>query len=332
MDVNSVSWFPFSDEPLLVPSGIVLKYSSPALIMPKSSADGKWHLFCSSFFGIHHFISDSGLRWHHVNLVVLGARDPFICYENGYYCLVYEKFFRNNPLDRRRNVCDGKNFSRIEIVFTKDFSVWSRPYLLLDSRKIPFATVHGGHPRISNPGLFHENGFYRLYFGASSQLMPDTRVRFPRFTGSAVSESLKNEFRLEYTDPILVPEPDSLYSNLAVGNVSFFRYESIYYAFGCSAYWDVEKNQSFSALTVKSSNDGINFTSLHENPILAPAERGWTEKYIRSCILGYISYEKCFYCYYSALDDHLNREPIGLLLGLQKHTSGVSSQYIGGDI
>ena len=316
MDIKKVSWFPFSEEPLLLSARFALYMSNPYVILPNDSLDNKWHLFSNSVLGIHHFISDSGISWQHIDLLVLGGRDPFVYYENGWYYLIYARSTNLNLFKFKETEKANKLRTCIEVIYSRDLILWSKPVVLLDFKDIPYASVLNPKPFISNPKLINEDGYYRLYFGASYLKMPDTKVKFSRFIGSAVSEKIRNRFKLENSDPLLEPEPDSKYLNLALGNFNIIKFDSVYYAFTCSAYWDEERNGSFSAISVKESLDGLNFKDTLNKPILLPSEKGWTDKYIKSCNLNYISYERCFYCYFSALSQKkFSAESIGLFLG-----------------
>ena len=73
--------------PVLKPFNGSFVVADPSLLTPDNSHDGKWHLFCHTTFGIHHFASDDGIDFNRVNKVVNRAMRPNINYIDGKYYL-----------------------------------------------------------------------------------------------------------------------------------------------------------------------------------------------------------------------------------------------------
>ena len=314
------SWYSFIDEPLISGLNYAPRFSSPNVIMPEESCDGKWHMFFHSWIGIHHFISDSGIAWQPRKMIELRGHCPFIYREGETYYLLYEKHNRNIPIiDQRRT--DGKNegFSRIEMRISTDLLSWSMPRLLLDSRNVPSSKDGLENPRLSNPQLFRTDTGYRLYFGSSSVTLDDSRHTFPRYFGFASSEDIMGPYVVNGSDDTLVEsDGDDKWTNLAPGNIRLIRDEECFYAFQTSAYWDSEEKRTKSAVNILKSEDGISFERCTSKPIMIPAQEGWARGYITSCDAHYREAEKCWYCYFCAdtgTKGFYYFESIGLLIG-----------------
>lgn len=298
------SWFPFSDEPLLTGNIAIPKWSDPYVIMPERSCDNKWHMFVHSWIGIHHFVSTSGIAWDHGRVVIYNAHSPFVYRENEKFYLVYEKH--------------DKDSSKIEMITSTNLETWSRPRSLLDGKEIPFAKDYISSSRLSHPQLFKFDGKYRLYFGASHIVLPQTKLKIARYFSCAESDSLSNSFTLIRTDkPLLEADPDDKWTNLGCGSIKLIDCKDSFYAFQCGVYWDEKDKQTHGAMTILKSSDGINFEKARKEPILVPSEKGWTKGYITSCDVHYREEEKCWYCYFGANDSEspVSKESVGLMIG-----------------
>ena len=58
-----LSWYPFSDEPVISSIWYMNRLGDPSILLPGESPDKKWHLFGHTFLGIVHFISENGISW-----------------------------------------------------------------------------------------------------------------------------------------------------------------------------------------------------------------------------------------------------------------------------
>ena len=65
--------------------------ADPSVLTPETSHDGKWHLFCHTFFGVHRYESSDGINWKHMNKIVRRAMRPDINLIDGRYYLFYER-------------------------------------------------------------------------------------------------------------------------------------------------------------------------------------------------------------------------------------------------
>ena len=319
-DLEKCRWFPFSDEPLLVGKDYIPKICDPQILLPQQSCDGKWHMFFHSWLGLHHFISSSGIAWEPRKMIEIRGHSPFIFMEDENYYLIYEKHDRNIPFVSRRTG-EGKrdSYSCIEMRTSTDLVTWSKPRLLLDGRTIPFAGDYLRYPRISRPQLIRAGDEYRLYFGASHLVLPDTKQKVSRYFGCVSSSSLTGPYRMTRPDqPLLEPIPDDRWSNLGCGSIRVIPCGDVLYAFQCPVYWDSAKKRTSSCMLLLKSEDGYQWERCSNEPILVPSERGWASSYIMGCDVHYKADEKCWYCYFSASGNRkfmFKMESIGLLIG-----------------
>lgn len=301
---QSCSWFPFSDQPVLSRPVYSPKLCDPFIVMPEQSGDRRWHLFIHSWLGIHHYISTSGIAWQYKGLVVFRGHSPFIYREDGVFYLLYEKHDLSSSV--------------IEIRKSSDLEKWSKPVTLFNAEDVPCAGDYLKHKRLSRPQLFKINSTYRLYFGASHIVLPQTKQKVSRYFTFAQSDSLDGSFELYKSDrPLLESYADDKWTNMGCGSVRIIYCNDTYYAFQCGVYWDVNECKTHSAMLLLESCDGVKFTRAKEDPILVPAKEGWTEGYIMSCDVHYKYDEKCWYCYFCANNGKrfLSEESIGLMIG-----------------
>lgn len=317
--LNECKWFPFNDEPLLRGNWYVPKFCDPQVIVPAESPDGKWHMFLHSWIGIHHFISESGIAWEPKKMIVLRGHYPFIFHEGDRYYLLYEKHDYNIIHAAIKHADEkNENCSRIEISSSRDLVNWSRPKTILDSKSVSYAHDFVKRTCISRPQLIKIGEIYRLYFGASEVVLPDTKNKTGRYLGFAESHRPDSDFQIIREKPLLEPDPDDVWTNLACGSVRIISAKDKIYALQCGFYWDPELCKSSSATFVLSSDDGLNFTRCGEEPIIRPQTQGWASGYIKNCDVSFMNEEKCWYCYFSACgrkNTLFSKESIGLFIG-----------------
>ena len=312
-------WYPFSDEPVLWGKSYIPKYCDPQVLLPEQSCDGKWHMFFHSWIGVHHYVSTSGIAWEPRKMIALRGHSPFIFIENENYYLIYERHDRHIPFVNNRSG-EGKkeSYSVFELVSSTDLETWCKPRLILDSRTIPFSGDYLKYPRISRPQLIRIKDEYRLYFGASHLVLPDTGQKVSRYFSCASSMLIDGPYVVNFNEPLLSPQPDDPWSNLGCGSIRVIKYNDVLYGFQCPVFWDSENKRTSSSLILLKSTDGYSWERCGEGPILTPSNEGWTSKYIMGCDVHLKSDEKCWYCYYSAIGERkllFSKESVGLLLG-----------------
>ena len=159
-------------------SGII---ADPTVLSPDQSPDKKWHLFAHSYFGIHHYISEDGLKWKDIKLIRRFALRQYIYTENNLYYLVYEKLDKFLPYL-------PVYASHIEIISSSDLINWSKP-------KTIFKHCADWHNNtLCNPCIIKEDNKYILHFNANFKFFLDTLIAEPRYSGKAQSDVIDGEY------------------------------------------------------------------------------------------------------------------------------------------
>lgn len=320
---SRISWYPFSDEPVIRSQWYMSRLCDPFFLFPEESPDGKWHLFGHTWVGIEHFISENGITWEPRKMIELRGHSPSIYQEDGIYYLIYEKHDASLPPIQkgrfRRREQEKISSSRFEMRSSTDLILFSEPKILLDSRQVPFAGEGLKRPRISRPQIIRTKDGYRLYYGASHLLLPDSDQKTTRHFAMAYSSTLDGPYVLANDGkPLISPNADDPYRNMSVGSIKVVKASDGYVGFECAMYWDKETGKTTSILMQLESTDGLEFKPSIRAPILIPPVEGWASRYIVSCDVRYKAEEGCWYCYYSANSKqglYPVRESIGLLLG-----------------
>lgn len=321
-NLESLVWFPFSDEPVVNPLKHIPQFSDPQIIMPSNACDSRWHMFFHSWIGVHHFVSDSGIAWEPVRVIAFRGHYPSIFREGENYHLLYETHDSRFSGSRAERKEAGRG-SRIEMRTSTDLLTWSKPRLLLKASDVPFAGDYISSPGISRPQIVRSGDTYRLYFGASHLILPDSGQKASRYFGVAVAKDLKGPYIVTQQKPLIEAAPDSKWRNLGCGGVRLVETDHGLYAIECGIFWNEEERKTGSAMILLKSEDGFKFEQCREEPILVPSSRGWASSYIMGCDLHYEASEKCWYCYFSANGTSVRtltgiftkQEAIGLLIG-----------------
>lgn len=325
-EYNKLSWYPFSEYPLLKPRWYFPRLSDPTFLLPENSPDNRWHMFAHNWLGIQHFVSNNGLDWVPKKMIELRGHSPFIYYSKSVWYLIYEKHDSTpsslsfKELKEHRGKKDS--LSRIEMISTEDMEFFSKPTVLFDSRDVPFAKTLLKNPRLSRPQLFFdEKTGYRLFFGASHIVMPDSGQKATLYFALAQSDKLLGPYKTVGDAPLFGPSADDKYSNLAVGGIRVVPVKDGYVGFECAFGWDKINNKSISNLIQIESKDGIKWKQSIKRPLISLPEGGWASRYITSCDVQYMEDDYCYYCYFSGNSKYkigpfkFIRESLGLLLG-----------------
>ncbi|MGD1823401.1 MAG: hypothetical protein ACPKM0_11665 [Pleomorphochaeta sp.] len=323
---NNLSWYPFTEDPILEANIRTPRLCDPTFILPKESPDNRWHLFAHNWIGIQHYVSNNGLDWESKKMIELRGHSPFIFYNKGLWYLIYEKHDSTpDTLDWHEfNSKNRLSRSRIEICHTEDMENFSKSQLLFDSLNVPFANDLLKKPRLSRPQLFYdEQEGYKLFFGASHILMKDTRQKATLYFSMAKSKSLLGPYEVVNNNaPLIMPEADDKDRNLAVGSIRVIPIkDGGYIALECAFGWDEKNCKSISKLIQLESEDGHTWITSKRSPLLTLPNAGWASRYITSCDIRYTDEEYCFYCYFSANAKRklgpfsYIQESLGLLLG-----------------
>ena len=198
-----------------------------------------------------------------------------------------------------------------------DLVTWSKPKTLITSDNVSYAVDYLNTPRISRPQLVKVGRHYRLYFGASHLILPDSKQKVSRYLTYAESDTIDGLYKCNQDKPLLQPSGDDEYCNLGVGSFRLLAVKDGFVAFNCPATWNAKRNRSETNLFLMYSEDGLTWKR-EKKPILTPAEQGWANRYIMGCDVHYKTQEDCWYCYFCANGDnkkYIRKEAIGLLIG-----------------
>ena len=122
--------------------------------------------------------------------------------------------------------------------------------------------------------------------------------------------------------PVLEPDPSSMYRSLAVGSVRIVPCSDGLGAVCCPLFYDDENDAVRSAMILMRSLDGNDWEDVMTMQ-LSPLD-GWASHVISSCDIRYKENEGTWYCYYAAsgpvpgLPVAIYRESLGLLLGKER--------------
>lgn len=313
--LDDTYWYSFNDEPIATGNPYIApRLSDPSFLLPDESPDALWHLFAHTWKGIEHYTSTSGLEWKHEHLLFLRAHSPFIFRDGGIYYLLYE--IHSRTYGRHGEKSDS---SRIMLTSSSDLALWSEPRKILDSEDVPCASFRGVERRISRPQLLQWQGRYRLYFGAGEAVIPRSGIRTGAVLMSADSYYPEGPYEVNPV-PLIAPDPDSRWRNLAAGAVRIIPCSDAVAAIGCPYSYSPERKKAISSMILMRSEDGLSWSDsgiLQQTP-----EEGWASGSITSCDARYKENEETWYCYYSAegYPDRLplRRESLGLLLGKKR--------------
>ena len=316
--LEDASWYAYSDEPIQKSPFWKAGLYDPAVIQREDSPDNLWHLFANTWEGIEHYTSQSGFDYRVQHVVLLRGHSPFIFREGNTYYLLYET--HDKDYLGMRDKSNRISSSRINMISSTDLKLWSKPRVLLSALDVPYASDYS-EPRLSRPQLVMWEGRYRLYFGASHRELYDTGQTCTEYFSYAESDTINGPY-VPLKSPIMASDPDSRWSNLALGSIKILPCAQGFAAIRCSFFFDEEERRSRSVMMLLTSEDGIKFEE--KRILMPPIREGWASRYITSCDAVYRSEEKAWYCYFSANDmgngDHpfLVRESLGLLIGAER--------------
>jgi beta-xylosidase len=273
--------------------------ADPTVLLPSESPDGRWHLLANSIWGIHHFTSGDGIAWHRGKRLFPGIR-PFITKHESRYYVFNETFIK--PFVTGIVMRDSENLAE-----------WSDPLTVLE----PSRKWHGDLFRTcGNPCVIRREGEFVLYYSANVIFLKDCGFFEPRHIGIARSATITGPYEPD-PDPIFSPESGHPYRNFGAGAIKVVSDEQTgaLWGFNNGIYHD-EKGRSRSAIMLLKSDDGTNWTQVHEEPIIKP-EPGWKRALVYALDI------KCdadrAYLYYNARDGwFIGSERIGLAIGQQR--------------
>ncbi len=281
--------------------------ADPSVLTPDVSHDGKWHLFCHTFFGVYRYESDEGISFKNTGKIVNRAMRPNINYIDGKYYLFYE---RTRPvIFNLLSLVGAKWKSEIYCVESTNLIDWTKPYLVIGKTR-DYEEYKNGFA-ISNPFLMNTENGYRMYYSCGQTFIPDCGFCEPTHVSFAESENVTSGY-ISRKEPIISPDKNVEYLNLCSGCLKVYKLKDCYIGLQNGLF---EKDgKSHSAIMLLKSQDGVNFEFV--KPFLVPGIQGnskWMAQYVYACCLTY--YKGKLRLYFNARNVSNNltgRECIGI--------------------
>ena len=304
---NSASFTLFENNPIIKNPHSSYVIADPSVMTPDVSHDGKWLLFCHTFFGVHHYISDDGISFNKVQKIAKRAMRPNINYIDGKYYLFYER--TRPPVINALTLIGFKWKSEIYCTESSDLKNWSEPYLVLGNTRDFENDEHGS--ALSNPFLLNIDGTNRLYYSCGQTFIKDCGFCEPRHITFAESKEISKDYTAR-TAPIISPDKNIPWLNLCSGCLKVYRLKDCYIGLQNGIF---EKDgKSHSAIMLLKSAAGEKFEFVRS--FLTPQKCGksnWMAQYVYACCLTY--YEGKLRLYFNARNVANNltgRESIGV--------------------
>lgn len=288
--------FKICGTPILKPFNGSIVVADPSMLTPDNSHDGKWHMFCHTTFGIHHFVSNDGIDFCHINKIANRAMRPNINRIGGRYYLFYE---RTSPLIMNAlNVVNAVKWkSEIYVVESLDLISWSEPRPVITDAKGFEKSDRGSS--ISNPFLLRENGKNRIYFSCGLTFIKDCGFCEPTYISYAESGNITSGYNCAES-PIISPDKNNPYLNLCSGCLKVYKLKDGYIGIQNGLY---EKDgHSHSAIILLTSQDGLSFK--FEKMLVEPAVidgKNWMKQFVYASHL--VRYGNTLRLYFNARDD-----------------------------
>ena len=281
--------------------------ADPSVLTPESCHDGRFHLFCHTFFGVHHYVSDDGVRFSKQGKVVGRAMRPDINYTDGKYYLFYE---RTRPvIFNLLSLFGAKWKSEIYCTESVDLKSWSKPYPVIKNTK-KYEQYKKGYA-ISNPFLINVDGKNRLYYSCGQTFIEDCGFCEPTYISFAESDCISSGY-VSIDEPIIKPDKEKEYLNLCSGCLKVYKLKDCYIGLQNGLY---EKDgKSHSAIMLLKSSDGISFE--YVKSFLVPqicGKSNWMAQYVYACCLT--KHNDTIRLYFNARNvsnNLLGRESIGI--------------------
>ncbi len=283
----------YEGNPIIRRFGLSTIVADPSVLTPTES-DGKWHLFCHTFFGIVHYESLDGLSFKKVGNVVKDAMRPDINKIGDTYYLYYEKV---QPLAVKALSAFGfaKWNSTVYLITSKDLKTWSKPKKMINADKEYHSCKLG--TSISNPFLMEVDGKYRLYYSSALTYLEDCHFSEPTYISYAESDTPDGTFTSIDT-PIMSPSKDNPVFNEGCGCIKVYRLKDRYIAL-INGIYTVKEGGSRSAIMLFESEDGVVFNFVKN--LITPQKCGesdWMAQYVYASNLAY--HDGKLYLYFNA--------------------------------
>lgn len=281
--------------------------ADPSVLTPDVSHDGKWHLFCHTFFGVYRYESNDGINFENKGKIVKRAMRPNINYIDGTYYLFYE---RTRPvIFNLLSLVGAKWKSEIYCVTSKNLKDWSNPFLVIGKTR-DYEEYKKGFA-ISNPFLLDTKSGYRMYYSCGQTFIKDCGFCEPTHISFSESENITDGY-ISMEKPIISPDKNIPYLNLCSGCLKVYKLKDCYIGLQNGLF--EENGKSHSAIMLLKSDDGVNFQFV--KPFLVPQKQGnsnWMAQYVYACCLTYYNGKLRLYFNARNVSNNLTgRESIGI--------------------
>lgn len=305
---NNVNFKLYANNPVIKNTWNSFVVADPTVLTPEESPDGKWHLFCHTFYGVDHYKSDDGISFKRGKQIVRSAQRPDINCIDGEYYLFFEK--TRSAIMKLFSLFGVKWRSEIYYTKSSDLLSWSEPKLALGKSQ-PFEEDSRGLA-ISNPFLIKVGEKYRLYYSCGQTFVEDCGFCEPTYINFAESESVEGVYTSRST-PIISPDKSNKFLNLCSGCIKVYKLKDCYIGLQNGIYED--NGKSYSAIMLLRSFDGINFDFVKH--LIVPQMCGnssWMAQYVYACNL--VHYNNTLRIYFNArnvANNLIGRECIGFV-------------------
>lgn len=306
-DIENASFSLYEGNPVIRNPMPSLVIADPSVLTPAESHNGKWNLFCHTFFGIYHYESSDGISFKKVQKIASRAMRPNVNYIDGKYYVFFE---RTRPVILNALSLIGVKWeSEIYVTESEDLVSWTEPRLALGySREYEKA---GRGYALSNPFLIKNGDMWRLYYSCGLTFIRDCGFSEPTYVSFAESRRIRDGYTARKA-PVIKPDKNDARLNLCSGCLKIYKLSDCYIGLQNGIY---EKDgKSHSAIMLLRSDDGVNFEFVKD--FLVPQKCGdnnWMAQYVYACCLT--CYEGKLRLYFNARnvsDNIRGRECIGI--------------------
>jgi hypothetical protein len=271
-------WRVTHPDPVLLPPRASPIIADPTFLPPAETPDGRWHLFAHSIWGVHHFASGDGVDWHAEGLVVRHAMRAFLHREAATYHLFYERY---PPYRLPLSWVPGLGWrSWIARRRSRDLRTWDNEVIVLRPGLAWHRAARLGEAA-GNPCVVPLAAGWRLYYSASLVYVPDCGFNEPLHIGYADAPTLDGPWR-PHPMPVLSPDARDPRCNLGAGAMRVLRMADGFVGLQNGIAWDPATGRSRSAISVRTSTDGVAWNYAHREPIVAP-DGGWRRRFVYAC-------------------------------------------------
>ena len=265
-------------EPVVRPPRTSPIIADPTFLPASETPDGRWHLFAHSIWGVHHFVSHDGIGWTSAGLVVRHAMRAFLCHDGATYHLFYERY---PPYRLALSWLPRLGWrSWIARRTSRDLVRWNDEVVVLRP-ELPWHRAPGLGEAVGNPCVLAVTSGCLLYYSAALVRVPDCGFNEPLHIGLARAATPDGPWQSHAT-PVLSPDPRDLRSNLGAGAIKVLPTADGFVGFHNGIAFDRATGRSRSAISMRTSVDGLRWEYAHAEPIVAPTA-GWRASHVYAC-------------------------------------------------